>query len=339
MSIATPPPILGPAFEIVAFAATPVDGGVAVLELRGHFPAGAPRRFDRARLRVERLGESIELPALHDAGDAPVWSATFAVAINALQDATFALAVGRGFLLDLPAPDVQTPDCSPAADYVRVAREANRHRRGVLELQAALHAEREARALIQRHADDTTLERDHAVQERDAAAQERDAAQAHLRAGLEELDAERARIAQEAAQQIAASQALHEQATAEAQHGHEVEREALAQAHAQSVAELEHAQELPRTPVETPPAGVASYGDTYLFDKGETEEAEAEELRTLEAPRGGAVRMQAGPQLPAHPRELLALAADPDNRSRTIALSVLTLAFFAFAAALGIGPL
>ncbi len=381
MSIATPPRILEPAFEIVAFAATPVDGGVAVLELRGRFPAGAPRRFDRARLRVERLGESVELPALHDAGDAPVWSATFAVAIDALQDATFALAVGRGFLLDLPAPDVQTPDFSPAADYVRVAREANRHRRGVLELQAALHAEREARALIQRHADDITLERDHAVQEHDAA-------QAHLRGGLEELDAERARVAQETAQQIAASQALHEQTTAEAQHGHEVEREALAQAHAQSVAELEHAHgeevasaranadvaraeaddargqlralraelteayqalraaqdavvqtPLPRTLVETPPAGVPTYAEADRFDEGETDEAEAEELRTLGAPRGGAVRMPAGLQLPAHPREILALAADPDNRSRTIALSVLTLAFFAFAGALGIGPL
>jgi len=380
MSIATPPRILEPAFEIVAFAATPVDGGVAVLELRGHFPAGAPRRFDRARLRVERLGESIELPALHDAGDAPVWSATFAVAIDALQDATFALAVGRGFLLDLPAPDVQTPDFSPAADYVRVAREANRHRRGVLELQAALHAEREARALIQRHADDTTLERDHAVQERDAAAQERDAAQAHLSAGLEELDAERARIAQETAQQIAASQALHEQTTAEAQHDHEDEREALAQAHAQSVAELEHAHseevasarasaDVARAEADdargqlralraeltaahqamhaaqdavgqTP---VPRYGDTDLFVEGVTEEpelkAEAEELRTLEAPRGGAVRMPAGLQLPAHPRELLALAADPDNRPRAIALSVLAAAFVAFAAALGIGPL
>jgi hypothetical protein len=388
MSIATAPRILEPAFEIVAFAATPVDGGVAVLELRGHFPAGAPRRFDRARLRVERLGESVELPALHDSGNAPVWSATFAVAIDALQDATFALAVGRGFLLDLPAPDVQTPDSSPAADYVRVAREANRHRRGVFELQAALDAEREARALIQRHADDTTLERDQAARDRDAAAQERDAAQAHLSAGLEELGAERARIAQETAQQIAAAQALHEQTTAEAQHGHEVEREALAQAHAQSVAELEHAnaEELasaranadvaraeaddargqlralraeltaahqalraaqdavaqtpvPRTLVETPPVGVRTYAEADRFDEGVTEEAEPEELRTLEAPRGGAARMPAGLQFPAHPRELLALAADPDNRPRTIALSVLAAAFVAFAAALGIGPL
>ena len=97
MSIAMPAGVAESAFEVVAFQALPTDTGVAVLELRGRFTGSAPWRSDRARLRVERPSEAVELTALHSAGEtAGAWSATFAVAVDALQDATFALAVARG---------------------------------------------------------------------------------------------------------------------------------------------------------------------------------------------------------------------------------------------------
>jgi hypothetical protein len=396
MSIAMPPAhAVGPSFEVVAFQARPADGGVAVLELRGRFAGAAPRRFDRARLRVERPAEVLELAALRDSGDATeAWSATFAVAVDVLQDASFALAVGRGLLLDLPAPDIQTPDGSPAADYVRLAREANQNRRQLLELQVALDAERESRALIQRHADELTAQRDDAVQAHDVAREE-------LRCGLDELDAERTRVGEEASAELAAAHAAHEQALAEAHAQHEDARAAAADVHAQELqaqraetaaaganaddaraqaqearAELATARaELTdlRSQLEAarfeldiavPPHAAAAtmamsaadplvttavipapgpWAATPGAEDGEVEfapEDEPEELRTLEAP-SGAIRMPQLQQLqiPARPRELLTVAMAPDNRPRTIAMSVLALAFFAFAAALGVGPL
>lgn len=329
MSIAIPPHVVEPAFEIVAFRAQPADGGVAVLELHGRFTGSAPRRFDRARLRVERPGQTSELSALHDAADtSDGWSATFAVPVGALQDATFALAIGRGLLLDLPAPDVHTPDGSPAADYVRVAREANHNRRQLLEVRIALGAEQEARALVQRHADQLTAELDTVVAQRDEA-------QAALRSGLEELDAERERASAAAAQELAGVQATHELSLAEARatldqtlaelragHAQEIEQERAQVAAARSA--LEAAQFAPSSALDADPLGAHAAGET-------------DELRTLEAPpRATAPAHQ---ELASRSRELLSAALAADNRPRTIALSVLALAFVAFAAALGVGPL
>jgi len=361
MSIAPPPRAVEPAFEVVAFLARPAEGGVAVLELRGRFTGTPSRHFDRARLRVERPAETAELSALHDAGEgAEVWSATFAVALDALQDATFALAIGRRLLLDLPAPDVQTPDGSPAADYVRLARAANHNRRQLLELRAALGAEQEARAHVQRHADELTGQRDVAVRERDEAL-------AAMRAGLDELDAERARTAEETAQALAATQGHHDQALVDAQTAHEETLAATLAVHAQdmeaecartAVAQANaddaraHADaaraELSGLGTELADARAAVFHSEAskdvapesppVDDAGYALEPESEpELSTLEAPPWASRMPQV--TLPAGPRELLAAAAAPDNRPRTIALSVLAVAFFAFAAALGIGPL
>src|SRR4051812_42305864 len=124
-------------FELLRFTGAPAGPDVAVLELEGTFPTRLGREHSRARLLVENAERRLELPPAATAvlGDG-TWRATYALPLAQLQGATFALAVGRDLLLDLPAPDIGAPG-ERAAHHVRLAREANELR---ARLDAALAA-------------------------------------------------------------------------------------------------------------------------------------------------------------------------------------------------------
>jgi hypothetical protein len=89
---------------------------VAILELEGAFHAGARRSVGRPRLVVRSGGASAEAKAVeaqsaYAAPEPRAWHASFAVprALAEAGDATFALAVGKSLVLDLPTPDRRQP--------------------------------------------------------------------------------------------------------------------------------------------------------------------------------------------------------------------------------------
>lgn len=89
---------------------------VAILELEGRFHAGARRSVGRPRL-VIRSGDAsaeakaVEAQSAYAGPDPRPWHASFAVprALAEAGDATFALAVGKSLVLDLPAPERERP--------------------------------------------------------------------------------------------------------------------------------------------------------------------------------------------------------------------------------------
>jgi len=209
-------------FELIRFQLTPASGAVAVIELEGR-PA-APVA-GRPVLLLEGPVEAIELPAIVEPdGDADgVLRASFAAPLElAVDDATtFALSLGRGPLLELPAPD----DVGDATLEVRLARTVNALRRelhvtrsqladevGVTRRRLAerdeqvareIAAEREgaaaARAEAERRAAAAREQAERqAAAERDAAAAavaERDRLRAELDDAREELDELRGELA------------------------------------------------------------------------------------------------------------------------------------------------
>lgn len=89
---------------------------VAILELEGAFHAGARRSVGRPRLVVRSGGASAEAKAVdaqsaYAAPEPRSWHASFAVprALAEADEATFALAVGKSLVLDLPAPERTRP--------------------------------------------------------------------------------------------------------------------------------------------------------------------------------------------------------------------------------------
>lgn len=93
---------------------------VAILELAGAFHASSKRSAGRPRLVVTTADGSAEFKAVeghtaHAGPDPSTWTAAFAVprALTDADGATFALAVGRSVVLDLPAPDRPTPRHDP----------------------------------------------------------------------------------------------------------------------------------------------------------------------------------------------------------------------------------
>ena len=193
-------------FEVLGFRGDPAGADAAVLELHGRFGTAGRRRV------APRLW--VELPDDDGAEHAPVtsedlpgrgWRATFAVPVEALQSATFALALDD-VLLDLPAPDLG----EDTARHVRLAREANQLRR---RLDEALDGLAEAEARAERA--EGVLEREREIREAAETAHglaeaERAETQAALDAERErathaddaarsDLDAERRRLTDEAA--------------------------------------------------------------------------------------------------------------------------------------------
>src|SRR5439155_862126 len=140
-----------PPFEVLRFTGVPAGADVCVLELEGRFAEAAADRTpdrdrDRARLVVENAERQVETPPVAAATLADgSWRATYALPLSMLAGAVYALAVGRDLLLDLPAPDVETPDGGAADPHVRLAREANELRARLDQAEAA-HAAADERA-------------------------------------------------------------------------------------------------------------------------------------------------------------------------------------------------
>jgi hypothetical protein len=148
-------------FEVLRFSATPASAEVALLELEGRFRAPVRRRLGAPRLLAEEGTVRMEVGAA-EGGDATAepdgvrWRASFAVPLRLLESGTFALAVGRELLVDLPDPDSAERTNGSSDLHVRLAREANGLRQRADEAREAAaaalaraDAERDARERVE----------------------------------------------------------------------------------------------------------------------------------------------------------------------------------------------
>ena len=159
----------GLSFEVLRFTVEPVSAEVALLELEGRFRAETRRRLGVPRLMAETDDGSCEVaPAAADEAqaepDGGLWRASYAVALDLLDDGSFALAVGRELLVGLPAPDLAE---TSGEREVRLAREANALRRTADEARAAAAAalasvgtERQAREATEAEMAEARMARD-----------------------------------------------------------------------------------------------------------------------------------------------------------------------------------
>jgi hypothetical protein len=159
----------GLSFEVLRFTVEPVSAEVALLELEGRFRAETRRRLGVPRLMAETDDGSHEVaPAAANEAQAEPdggrWRASYAVALDLLDDGSFALAVGRELLVGLPAPDFAE---ATGEREVRLAREANALRRTADEARAAAAAalasvgtERQAREAIEAEMAEARMARD-----------------------------------------------------------------------------------------------------------------------------------------------------------------------------------
>jgi hypothetical protein len=159
----------GLSFEVLRFTVEPVSAEVALLELEGRFRAETRRRLGIPRLMAESDEGAREVaPAAAEEAqaepDGGLWRASYAVALELLDDGSFALAVGRELLVGLPAPD---PAEGTGEREVRLAREANALRRTADEARAAAAAalasvstERQAREATEAEMAEARMARD-----------------------------------------------------------------------------------------------------------------------------------------------------------------------------------
>ena len=159
----------GLSFEVLRFTVEPVSAEVALLELEGRFRAETRRRLGVPRLMAESDEGSREVaPAAASEAqaepDGGLWRASYAVALEILDDGSFALAVGRELLVGLPAPDLAE---TSGEREVRLAREANALRRTADEARAAAAAalasvgtERQAREATEAEMAEARMARD-----------------------------------------------------------------------------------------------------------------------------------------------------------------------------------
>jgi hypothetical protein len=159
----------GLSFEVLRFTVEPVSAEVALLELEGRFRAETRRRLGIPRLMAESDDGSREVAPAAAAEaqaepDGGRWRASYAVALDLLDDGSFALAVGRELLVGLPAPD---PAEGTGEREVRLAREANALRRTADEARAAAAAalasvgtERQAREATEAEMAEARMARD-----------------------------------------------------------------------------------------------------------------------------------------------------------------------------------
>jgi hypothetical protein len=159
----------GLSFEVLRFTVEPVSAEVALLELEGRFRAETRRRLGIPRLMAETDEGAHEVaPAAANEAqaepDGGLWRASYAVALELLDDGSFALAVGRELLVGLPAPDFAE---ATSEREVRLAREANALRRTSDEARAAAAAalasvgtERQARETTEAEMADARMARD-----------------------------------------------------------------------------------------------------------------------------------------------------------------------------------
>lgn len=235
-------------FEVLRFAAAPVSGEVALLELEGRLRAGTRRRLGVPRLVAEHAEGTREVaPAAADEAtaepDGVLWRASYAVSLDELSGGEFSLAIGRELLVGLPAPDAVD---GGGDREVRLAREANALRRTADEARAAASAalasvgdERRAREEAEARVAELGLARDDltrrvagveeelAQARRDHAAKlvRRDEERATLMAGHEAAQSADERVAEIEAEVVAARRDLRT-ARAEAEsYRRELERE------------------------------------------------------------------------------------------------------------------
>ncbi|TML99793.1 MAG: hypothetical protein E6G10_17540 [Actinobacteria bacterium] len=228
-----------PPFEVLRFTGVPAGADVCVLELEGRFAEAAADRTpdrdrDRARLVVENAERQVETPPVAAATLADgSWRATYALPLSMLAGAVYALAVGRDLLLDLPAPDVETPDGGAADPHVRLAREANELRARLDQAEAAHAAadERAAAAAAALAAESIARAEAEAGREREAARAD-EAVAARERAEAAVAEAKRA-----AEERVAAAKANAEQALAKARAEHEAALAKAGEEHERQVAE------------------------------------------------------------------------------------------------------
>jgi len=159
----------GLSFEVLRFTVEPVSAEVALLELEGRFRAETRRRLGIPRLMAETDEGAHEVaPAAASEAqaepDGGLWRASYAVALELLDDGSFALAVGRELLVGLPAPDFAE---ATSEREVRLAREANALRRTSDEARAAAAAalasvgtERQAREATEAEMAEARMARD-----------------------------------------------------------------------------------------------------------------------------------------------------------------------------------
>ena len=142
-------------FELLAFTAAPVAGGLVVIKLEGRFtPENG--RFSRQPVLVVEPNDDrprLEFAPIRARRDDGRWRGVYAIPAEAMPDARLALGV-RGTLLELPAPDE-----SDGTDRSSVlAREANNLRRALETAEAELAEERERpRAVITEDPDATAV--------------------------------------------------------------------------------------------------------------------------------------------------------------------------------------
>jgi hypothetical protein len=121
-------------FELLAFTAAPVAGGLVVVKLEGRFtPQNG--RFSRQPVLVVESGDDrsrLELAPVRARRDDGRWRGVYAIPAEAMPDARLALGV-RGTLLELPTPD--EPDDTDQLSVL--AREANNLRRALETAEAA----------------------------------------------------------------------------------------------------------------------------------------------------------------------------------------------------------
>jgi hypothetical protein len=249
-----------PTFEVIRFQVAPAGGAVAVIELEGR-PADPGALSGRPVLLLEGPVEHAELRAIvePDGADDGVLRASFAAPLELAVDSatTYALAIGRGPLLELPAPD----GAGEAGLEVRLARTVNRLRAELHDARSRLGTEvGEARERLaeqdERAARELAAEREGAAAARAeaerAAAAERDkaAAEAAERERLaSELDDARAELASVRTERDAARAELSglRAELADAREEADELRDALDDTRSR-IGELETAVSVPRTP-------------------------------------------------------------------------------------------
>jgi hypothetical protein len=196
-------------FELLAFTAAPVAGGLIVVKLEGRFtPANG--RFSRQPVLVIEPGDEgprLELAPVRARRDDGRWRGVYAVPAEAMPDARLALGV-RGTLLELPAPD--EPDGNDRLSVL--AREANNLRRALEAAEAdAATARAEAEATAAELASTVLAARDGALAE---SADRIAALEAELveerRTTDEQVDAARAKAAAEREDTVAEARARAE---------------------------------------------------------------------------------------------------------------------------------
>jgi hypothetical protein len=237
-------------FELLAFTAAPVAGGLIVVKLEGRFtPSNG--RFTRQPVLVVESGDDqprLELAPIRARRDDGRWRGVYAIPAEVMPDARLALGV-RGTLLELPAPD--EPDDSDRLSVL--AREANNLRRA---LEAAEAAAVTARAESAERI--ATLEAELAEARARADAAEQRVAEADARAAEAEVRAAgvevRATDADTRASQAEARASAAEQAAKAAEAGTEVLRAELAEERERAPTKI---TEAPRGPIAPAPVHTA----------------------------------------------------------------------------------